>query len=89
METAVRELPGDAIAALEKGSNIDAIKVVRQAQGIGLKDAKDVVEDFLRGHPELEGRLAAASLAAAQGSLRWLLLVAAIGMGAFLWLGRG
>lgn len=89
METSTRELPGDAIAALEKGSKIDAIKVVREAQGIGLKDAKDVVEEFLAAHPDLQGRMAAAGLEGAKGSLRWLLLVAAVGVGAYLWLGRG
>jgi ribosomal protein L7/L12 len=88
MENATRQLSGAAIAALERGSKIDAIKSVREERGIGLKDAKDVVEEFLAGNPEVQGRLNAASLEGAKGSLRWLLLVAAIATAVILWFGR-
>ena len=37
-----------AIAALWKGQMIEAIKVVRQEQNLGLKEAKDAVEAYLR-----------------------------------------
>ena len=33
------ELPAEAVAALEKGSKIGVIKIVRIDQGIGLKEA--------------------------------------------------
>lgn len=38
------ELPPEAAAALARGQPIRAIKLVRQATGLSLKDAKDAVE---------------------------------------------
>jgi ribosomal protein L7/L12 len=37
-------LPAEALAALSRGQLIEAIKIVRVATGLGLKDAKDLVE---------------------------------------------
>ena len=40
-----------AIAALWKGQMIEAIKVVRQEQNLGLKEAKDAVDAYLKTQP--------------------------------------
>ena len=45
-----------AIAALWKGQMIEAIKVVRQEQNLGLKEAKDAVEAYLTTQPDLKKR---------------------------------
>ena len=37
-------LPAEALAALSRGQLIEAIKIVRAATGLGLKEAKDLVE---------------------------------------------
>jgi ribosomal protein L7/L12 len=37
-------LPGDVLAALRGGNKIEAIKRLREATGLGLKEAKDLVE---------------------------------------------
>lgn len=37
-------LPGEVVAALEAGQKIEAIKLLRERTGIGLKEAKDAVE---------------------------------------------
>jgi ribosomal protein L7/L12 len=42
-------LPEAAIAALSQGKKVDAIKIVREATGLGLKEAKDAVERYVRG----------------------------------------
>lgn len=47
------QLPEAAIAALSRGCKIDAIKLVHQQQGLGLKDSKDLVEAYMRQHPQL------------------------------------
>jgi ribosomal protein L7/L12 len=39
-------LPAEALAALSRGQLIEAIKTVRSATGIGLKEAKDLVERY-------------------------------------------
>lgn len=69
-------LPAAAIAALEKGSKIEAIKIVRMERGIGLKEAKDAVEDYLETSPDLQRRMNAASLEAAKGGMGWIFLIA-------------
>lgn len=42
-------LPAEAIAALSRGQLIEAIKIVRAATGLGLKEAKDLVEQYRDG----------------------------------------
>lgn len=80
------QIPGDALAALERGSKIEAIKHVRMERNVGLKDAKDIVEEFLRSHPEIEGRMNAANRQGAKGLVPWLFLAGAIGAAALLWI---
>lgn len=48
--TPVHGLPAEAIAAISRGQLIEAIKMVRQATGLGLKEAKDLVDGY-RGNP--------------------------------------
>ncbi|MGH8027361.1 MAG: ribosomal protein L7/L12 [Pseudoxanthomonas sp.] len=42
-------LPAEALAALSRGQLIEAIKIVRAATGLGLKEAKDLVEGYRDG----------------------------------------
>ena len=48
-EAALRARP-DVAAALTSGSKIEAIKAVREASGLGLKEAKELVERWERGN---------------------------------------
>lgn len=66
-------LPDDAVTALELGNKIEAIKEVRIARGVGLKEAKDIVEDFIDNNPEVKARLQAAQSHYARISIRWLI----------------
>ena len=45
------QLPPRAIDALRNGRKIEAIKILREASGIGLKEAKEAVERFEDEHP--------------------------------------
>lgn len=38
------QLPGDVIAAIERGQKIEAIKLLREATGLGLANAKVLVD---------------------------------------------
>lgn len=78
-----QDIPAAAVAALEKGSKIEAIKIVRIDQGIGLKEAKDVVEQYLDTKPDLQKRMNAASMEAAKGGLGWMFLVAVVALVAY------
>jgi len=44
-------LPEAAIVALDAGNKIEAIRIVREATGLGLKEAKDAVERYVPGDP--------------------------------------
>lgn len=76
-------LPSDAVAALRRGSKIEAIKCVRIARGVGLKEAKEIVEQFLDQSPRVKSRMDSANREQARGSLGWFLLAAAIGVAAY------
>jgi ribosomal protein L7/L12 len=43
-----RTLPPEVLEALRRGNAIEAIKLLRKATGLGLKEAKDTVEGQLR-----------------------------------------
>lgn len=43
-----KALPPEVIDALQNGQKIQAIKLYRKASGVGLKDAKDFIEDAQR-----------------------------------------
>lgn len=50
------ELPLQAITLLEAGKLIHAIKATRASLGLGLKDAKERVEQYLETHPATKAR---------------------------------
>jgi hypothetical protein len=71
-------LPPAAVAALEQGNMIEAIKSVRLEKGLGLKESKDLVEAHLKSRPDLQRRLEAAQADARQGFVRWLMIFLAL-----------
>ena len=44
------QLPGEVIAAIEQGQKIEAIKLLREATGLGLANAKVLVDRAARTH---------------------------------------
>jgi ribosomal protein L7/L12 len=72
-----------AIAALQQGNTIEAIKIVRTERGLGLKESKDAVDAYVREHPELQEALAASSAEAKRNLGRWLAIL--IGAGLIAW----
>ena len=46
-------LPPAALQALQQGRMIEAIKIVRTERNVGLKQAKEQVEQYMQQHPEL------------------------------------
>ena len=71
-------IPPSAVAALQAGRKIEAIKLVREADGIGLKEAKDAVERYVALHPELQAQIAMQNLEVGKKFWGWVLFVAAI-----------
>jgi len=44
-----RPLPADVLDALQRGSPLEAIKLLRESTGVGLKEAKDIIDGYRRG----------------------------------------
>ena len=49
-------LPPEVIQALERGKLIEAIKLLRNSRGLGLREAKEAVEAHARGAPNRPGQ---------------------------------
>jgi ribosomal protein L7/L12 len=51
------DMPEDAVRAINAGKNIQAVKIVREHSGLGLKEAMDLVVAYERGeHVRLPAR---------------------------------
>lgn len=48
-------LPPDVVDAINAGQKIEAIKLLREATGIGLKEAKHSVDLYAAANPQLAG----------------------------------
>ena len=68
-------LPAAALQALQQGRMIEAIKIVRTERNIGLKQAKDQVEQYLQQHPEVlrQSRVAQAQQQGNVQRVMWVL----------------
>jgi hypothetical protein len=48
------ELESDIIAMVCNGRKIEAIKLLRNRHSLGLKESKDLIDAYLKQHPELK-----------------------------------
>jgi ribosomal protein L7/L12 len=71
------QLPEDVVAALHSGNKIEAIKRLRLAQPLGLKDARDTVEAWLAEQPDIAATPGKAARSASRASLLLTLAVIA------------
>ncbi len=74
-------LSRSAVTALWKGQVIEAIKLVRLEQNIGLNEAKDLIDTYLRSQPALKDQIDEAQADAREGLLRWLMFLLIGGAG--------
>ncbi len=49
MATLNDPLPADVLGAIQRGKAIEAIKLLRESKGLGWKEARDIVNQRLRG----------------------------------------
>jgi hypothetical protein len=73
-------LPPDALAALQQGRTIEAIKIVRAAEGLGLKEAKDRVDRCVAGDPALRERQGTGGSRGCVLFLAGVILLAGVGL---------
>mgnify|MGYP002368757885 CR=1 FL=1 len=76
-------LPPAAAEALRRGNKIDAIKAVREATGMGLKESKDYVEAAVAADPALQAQYSASlpSSGGAGVAIALAVAVALLGVG--------
>jgi hypothetical protein len=70
-----KPMPLEAITLLNEGQLIQAIKVVRETEKLGLKDAKDRVDAYLEREPLLKAQLELNQRAARRRFFFWFLVV--------------
>ncbi|MDF3020987.1 MAG: hypothetical protein K0Q92_2290 [Steroidobacteraceae bacterium] len=70
-----RELPLEAVTLLNEGRVIEAIKSVRQAEGLGLKEAKGRVDAYLSREPLLRAQIELRQRAARRKFFLWFLVI--------------
>jgi len=93
-QTAASLLPDDVLDALRGGQRIEAIKRLREATGLGLKEAKDLVEACeagVAGRPAAAATRTPAVVSGRGGSgIGTLLAIAAVAaaLAAWWWFGR-
>lgn len=85
-EQKTRDLPDAAIAALTNGRKIEAVKVLRREWNIDLKEAKDVVDQYLSSISSSQRARRAPTVDTGTGRLLWLVLVIIVAVtGYYLW----
>ena len=81
-----KPLPETVVAALRKGQKIEAIKILRQESGIGLKEAKDSVDRYVLSDPLLRRPMHLAQEKSRRGCLLWLIVGIALRASAYYFL---
>jgi ribosomal protein L7/L12 len=80
-----RPLPAAAAAAIATGHMIDAIKRVREAEGVGLAEARQRVEAYVQRNPALKAQLAAQQAAMKRRLIQWVLIIDVLLIAAAVW----
>jgi ribosomal protein L7/L12 len=80
MTTIAEPIPEAAVAALQQGNKIEAIKIVRTARALGLKESKDAVEAYVQNNPELQQSLSESNAEAGRKLGLWFALLAGAGL---------
>ena len=74
-EPRFRSLPVEAVTLLGEGKVIEAIKVVRKAEGLGLRDAKERVDAHIAQDPLLRVQIETQQRATRRKFFLWFVLV--------------
>jgi len=80
-----RDLPSSVVSALSQGKKIEAIKLLREAYGIGLKEAKDLVDEYEESRPELSMGLADSQRVSTRGIFNWIVVLAVALLACYWW----
>ncbi|TXH29341.1 MAG: 50S ribosomal protein L7/L12 [Elusimicrobia bacterium] len=76
-------LPPAVIEALSHGQKIEAIKLLRAASGMGLKESKDAVEAYIKTRPDLALQFETMQKEATGAFFRWLFILGLLAAAAY------
>ena len=79
-------LPQGAVTALWRGQVLEAIKLVRVEQDIGLEEAKELVDAYVHTQSGLRNRIGQTHADARDGLIRWLIFCLVGGAALYLFL---
>jgi hypothetical protein len=84
------QLPAAATAAVVRGSKIDAIKEVRASTGLGLFEAKQLVEKYIAANPVLKEQFEQQEATMKRRVFQWIVVIDLLIFMAIAWwiLGR-
>lgn len=82
-------LPSAVADALARGHKIEAIRIVRKTLGIGLKEAKEYVEQHGSNAQNATSMVALVRRRDSSGGWRWLMLLLVIALAAVYWFKLG
>lgn len=69
------EIPHETLDALRAGQLIDAIKITREKTGLGLKESKDLVERYLKEHPQEQALIQEQLAQRSRGGIQIFILI--------------
>jgi ribosomal protein L7/L12 len=70
------EMPAEIVVELQANRKVTAIKLLRAQQGIGLKEAKELVDAYVKTHPSNPG----SGAQEAEGGIGRVLLIVGVGL---------
>lgn len=68
-------IPNEALEALRSGQLIDAIKITREKTGLGLKESKDLVDQYLKEHPQEQAQIQEQLAQRSRGGIKIIVLM--------------
>jgi ribosomal protein L7/L12 len=80
-----RPLPAAAAAALSTGRMVEAIKYVREAEGLGLMEAKQRVDAYVARDPVLKAQIADQQAQMKRRFVKWALFIDVLLVIAAIW----
>ena len=78
-------LPAAATAAIVRGSKIEAIRLVRAETGLGLHEARQLVDEYIAASPTLKSQFGEQEAALKRRVFRWVLVIDALIFLALVW----
>ena len=69
------EMPHEALDAVWAGQLINAIKITREKTGLGLKESKDLVERYLKEHPQEQALIQEQLAQRSRGGIQIFILI--------------